>query len=118
MASRPDPILPVELEGALCLEAPSGRALELLAEGAVLRVDVPGWSELRSALPGSSRVRRQSVRFLAKTLSTYGLTLSLESDGRPFFRLGHGVNGNWLARLIGLAPASVSPGAIRLFLKR
>lgn len=118
MASKPDLSLPVHVEGALHLEAPTGRTLELRADGDMLHVDVPGWPELRAAMPGSSRARKQSLNFIAQSLAACGVTLSLESGGQTFCRLGHGVNGNWLARLLGLGPASVSIGAIRLFLKR
>ena len=115
---RPDVSLPVEAQGKLRLDAPTGRSLEFVADGDTLRLDLPGWAELQTLIPRSSRARARAVRSLANVLDAYRLELSLEYAGKPFFRLGHNADSNWLARLLGLAPARISLSAIRLLVER
>lgn len=108
----------LETLGHLRLEAPSGRTLNLVAEGSVLRLDVPGWPELRALMPRTGAARSQMLRRVAGVLSASGLTLRLESRGRPFVTLGSGVRSNWLSRLLGIAPARTSFSAFALLLRR
>ena len=118
MASRPEACLPVEVRGALRLDAPTGRSLELMADSNTLRLDLPGWPEARAMIPRSFGTRARTVRQLATVLTSYGLTLSLESAGKPVFRLGCNVRPSWLARLAGLAPARIPLSAIRMLFRR
>ena len=118
MASQPDLHLPIEAQGTLRLEAPTGRSFELKADGARVSAELPGWSELHSAVPRSFRARTRLIRTFAKLLSINGLTMSLQTNGRPVFELGCGTKPNWLSRLLGLAPAYVSLSVFRLIFKR
>jgi hypothetical protein len=118
MASRPDGYRPVEALGTLRLDTPSGRSLNLVANGEGLRLEVPDLQEARAIMPRSFRGRRRALRFLAELFSTHGLIFSLESGGTPVFRFGHGVAPSWLARLLGLAPANIPFSAIGLLFRR
>ena len=118
MASRPDAFRPVEAHGTLRLDTPGGASLELEAHGGQLRMDLPGWREARELMPQSFRHRRRSLRLLAALLASHGLTLSIESAGKTFFRLGHNVVPTFLGRLLGLAPAHVSLSAFGLLFRR
>jgi len=118
MASRPELFLPVEAQGELRLDAPTGRSVGVVADGDVVRVDMPGWRELRAAMPGPARSRRQLVRSMARILKIYGLTLQVESGGTTVASLGRGVSANWLGRLTGLAPAHIPLSAIRFLFRR
>ena len=118
MASRPDAVRPVEAHGTLRLDTPGGASLALEAHGGQLRMDVPGWREARELMPQSFRHRRRSLRLLASLLASHGLTLSIESAGKPVVQLGHNVVPTVLARLLGLTPAHVSLSAFGLLLRR
>ena len=118
MAARAEPFLPVEAQGLLRFDAPTGRTVGVRALGSELHVEVPGWAEIKAALPASPRLRRQSLRVADSALRTYGLKLSMHTSGRPFLQLGHDTSANWLARLLGLAPANIRLSAIALFLRR
>ena len=118
MAPRPDLFLPVEAQGSLRLDAPTGRSVDVRAEGGVVRVIFPGWPELRSMLPGSSKSRSRLVRRLSGLLRTYGMTISLESAEMPFLEIGYGTRPSLLARLLGLGDADLRYSAIRFFFRR
>ncbi|MEE4161509.1 MAG: hypothetical protein V2I25_03315 [Woeseiaceae bacterium] len=117
-APAPEAYRPIDAEGRLRLEAPSGRTLEVVAEGNALRLDVPTWSELSALVPRARGTRSRLLRVVGELLSSHGLTLRLESGGRTFFELGATVRPNWLARLFRLAPARLQLSAITLFLRR
>ncbi len=117
MASRPEASRPVEVQGSLHLDTPGGRSLELVADGNSLRMEVSRWRDVRDLVPRSFRGRRQSLRLLAKVFATHGLTFSLESAGKPVFRLGHDATPGLLSRLLGLAPAYIPLSAVRLLLR-
>ena len=114
----PDALMPVDAQGSLRIDGPTGRALALMAEGDTLRLELPGWPEARAMMPRSSALRGRAVGRLGRALEAYGLTLSLESAGKPVFQLGQGVRPTWLARLLGLGPARIPLSAIALFFKR
>ena len=116
-ASRPDISLPVEAQGHLRLDAPSGRTLDLVADGDTLRLDVESFKDVRSMIPRSARLRGQSTRTLGTVLRTYGLTLKVVSAGKPVFEIGRKAEPNWLARLLGLAPARIPVSAIGLLFR-
>ncbi len=116
-ASRPDISLPVEAQGHLRLDAPSGRTLDLVADGDTLRLDVESFEDIRSMIPRSARLRGQSTRTLGAVLSTYGLTLNVVSAGKSVFEIGRQAEPNWLARLLGLAPARIPLSAIGLLFR-
>jgi len=118
MAHRPELFRPVGAEGSLRLDTPSGQSLNLVADGQELRLDMPRWADARAALPRSFRARRRTIRFVARTLATHGLTLSLESAGNPVMRLGHNTSPSWLARLLGLGLAHIPVSALRLLFRR
>lgn len=118
MASRPEVFRPVDAWGTLRIDTPGGRPLELVAEGQVIGLELPVWQDIRAALPRSFRARRRTVRLFANVFSTHGLTLSLESNGESVFRLGYNTSPNWIARLLGLAPAHVPLSAIRMVFRR
>ena len=118
MAPRPEVFRPVDAEGTLRLETPSGHSLNLVADGGNLRMDVPRWVDARALLPRSYRGRRQALRFAADMFTMHGLTLSLESAGKPVLRIGHNTAPSWLARLLGLAPAYIPMSALRVLFLR
>ncbi len=118
MAPRPEFFRPVDAEGALFLDAPSGQSLKLVANGTSLHLDVPRWVDVRVLVPRSFRGRRQAIRFVAKAFATHGLTLSLESAGKSVLRLGYNTTPSWLARVLGLAPAYIPFSALRLLFRR
>lgn len=102
----------------LRLDTPGGRSLALIVDGESLRMEVPGWRDARELMPRSLRGRRQSLRLLAKLFATHGLTLSLESAGKPVLRLGHDAAPNLVSRLLGLAPAYIPLSAFGLLFRR
>lgn len=118
MAPRPEVFLPVEAHGILRLDAPTGQALDLEAAGDTLRIDLPGLREARAIMPLSLRESRRALRFLANMLSMAGLTLRVESAGKPVLRLGSVGKPSWLARLLGLGPTRIPFSAIRFYLGR
>lgn len=118
MTLKPDLLRPVEAQGSLRLDTPGGRSLNLVADGDKLRLDLPGWREAREIAPRSFRSRRRTLSLLAGLLSTHGLTLSVESAGKPILLLGSGVAPSWFARITGLAPANVPFSAIRILFGR
>lgn len=113
MASRPERIRPLDAHGSLRIDTPSGRSLNLVAEGDTLRLELPGWGDARGALPRSLGGRIRAARLLADSLSTHGLTLSLESAGRSVVRFGRNASTSWLARLLGLGSTDLSLSALR-----
>jgi hypothetical protein len=117
MAPRPESQRPVDVHGSLRVDTPSGRSLDLAADGHHLRVKLSGRQDARDlfrAFPG----RRRALGSLSEMFATHGLTLTLESAGRPVFRLGNSARPNWLARLLGLAPAQIPLSAIGLLFRR
>lgn len=110
--------MPVEARGLLRFEPPVGRPLEVIAEGARLRAKLPSFREARRVFPYVTNMRGRALRFVGSALATHGLTLSLESAGRPVLQLGYDASPNWLARVLGLAPARVPFSSIRWILKR
>ena len=118
MALMPDALMPVDAQGSLRIDGPTGRSLALRAEGDTLRLELPGWPEARTMMPRSFASRSRAVGHLGRVLSAYGLTLSLESAGRPVLRLGQGVRPTWLARLLGLGSAHIPLSAITFILRR
>lgn len=118
MALMPEFFRPVDAQGALSLDTPSGQSLKLVADGTSLRLDVPRCVKVRPLLPRSFRGRRQIIRFAAKALATHGLTLTVESAGKAVLRIGYNPTSSWLARLLGLAPAFIPVSAVRLLFRR
>jgi hypothetical protein len=117
MASRPEACRPVDVQGALCLDSPDGRTLNLAADGEHLRLTLSGWRDLRSLLRFLPR-RRRNLRALADAFASHGLTFSIESAGTSVFRLGKDTAPNWLSRLLGLSPARIPFSALRLLFQR
>ena len=117
MAPRRSDFRPIEAQGNLRFDTPDGHSLNLVADGENLRLDLPGWREARAVAPRSFRGRKQVLSFLAKRLAAHGLTLSVESAGKVVLRLDHETPPNWLARLLGLAPAYVPVSAIRMIFR-
>ena len=111
-------LMPVDAQGSLRIAGPTGRSLALRAEGDTLRLELPGWPEARAMLPRSFALRGRALGHVSRALSAYGLTLSLESAGKPVCQIGQNVRPTWLARLIGLAPARIPLSAITFFFKR
>jgi len=118
MAPRPEDVRPVDAHGTVRVDTPAGRPLDLVADGENIRLELPGWRAARELMPRSFRGRRRSLHVLAKLFSAHGLTLSLESGGRPVLSLGHNVSPSWLARLLGLAPANIPVSAIGVLFRR
>ena len=118
MASAPDLRLPVAAQGRLRLDAPSGRRLDLEANGNALTLEVPTWTELRLLSPAGWAARSSALRKLAAVLEVSALTLTLASHGKPFLELGAGVRPNLLTRLARLGPARLSASVVRFYFRR
>ena len=116
--SRPEFYLPIEVQGALRLIAPTGRPVGLVAEGASLRLDVPGWRELTALAPMSFRSRRKTLRRAAAALAAGGLTFSVESRGRLVLQIGEGVRTSLIGRLFGLTGAHIPFSGIAALFRR
>ncbi len=116
MAPRPE--RPVDAEGTLRFDAPSGKAINMIADGERLRVEMPSWEDARTVWPRSFRGRRRALHSAARVLELHGLVLSVESAGKSVLRLGHNTSPSWLARLLGLAPADIPFSAVRLLFRR
>lgn len=114
----PRPERPVNAEGTLRFDAPSGKTISMIADGEKLRVEMPSWDDARTVWPRSFRGRRRALQSVARVLTVYGLILSVESAGQSVLRLGHNTSPSWLARLLGLAPAYIPFSAIRLLFRR
>ena len=116
--SAPDLSLPVEAQGHLRLDAPSGRTLDFLANGDTLTLDVPTRGELDGLSPSSWTARLRATRNLSTVLSAGALTLKLTTRGRVFLELGANVRPNWFARLARLGPVRLKRPFIGLLLRR
>ena len=103
---------------SLRLDTPGGHSVNLVADGDKLRLEIQGWREIREFMPRSFRSARDGLRSCAALFSSHGLTLILESAGKPIFRLGHNTSASWLARLLGLAPAYIPVSAVGFFFRR
>lgn len=117
MASKPEALRPIDAHGSLRIDTPSGRSLNLVADGETLRLELPGWADARGALPRSLGGRIRAARLVADALSMHGLTLNLESAGRPVVRFGRDASTGWLARLLRLGATEVSLSSLRLLFK-
>ena len=118
MAPRPEFFRPVDAQGALYLDTPSGQTLKLVADGTNFRLDVPRSVNVRLLLPRSFRGCRQTISFIEKAFATHGLTLTVESAGKTVLRIGYNTTSSWLARLLGLAPAYIPFSGLRLLFRR
>lgn len=116
--SMPDLFLPIDAQGHLRFDAPSGRTLDFDADGDVLTLNVPTWVELTGLSPRPWSARVTAIRHLSGLLSTYALTLRLSTQGRVFLELGANVRPNWLARIAGLGRVRLSSPVIGLFFRR
>lgn len=117
-ALQPEVSFPLAALGLMRLESPAGRAVDLVADGSRLTLNVPGRAELLALTPRSMRARSRMIRSMARILSTSGLVFSLEFDGKPVFQLGRDIRPSLLARLLGLAPARITLASIRLIFRR
>ncbi len=118
MAFRPESTLRVDALGAVRLDPPVGRPLHLVADGSRLRVELPSFPEAMRVFRHFPKGRGRALRTAGSALSTYGLTVSLESAGSPVLQLGYDAEPNWLAQLLGLAPARVPLSSLRWILGR
>lgn len=118
MAFRPETCRPIEAHGALRLDTPGGRSLDLVAHGEELRLELQDLREARTFMPRTLRDRRRALRLFASQLAAHGLVFKLEAGGKPVLRVGHRVTPSWLARLLGLAPAYVPVSVIGLLFRR
>lgn len=105
------------MHGSLRVDTPGGRSLGLTADGEHLRLKLSGRQDVRDLLRAHPAPHR-ALGPLSDLFATHGLTLILESAGRPVFRLGSNASPNWLARLLGLAPAQMSFAALGLLFRK
>lgn len=101
-ASRPDTALPIDVDGELRLDGPSGRPVALTARGSQLSLAVAGWANLNEFGPGSLRARRRALATAIKALRVLRLRLDVAVGGERAFGIGEGVKTTLLARLFGL----------------
>ena len=116
MARRPE--RPVDAEGTLRFDTPSGGSINLVADGESLRVEMPSWGDARTLWPRSFGARKRAMHSVANVFAAHGLTLSVESAGKSVLRLGHNTSPSLLARVLGLAPAYIPFSAIRVLFRR
>ena len=107
-ASRPEPVLPIDVLGELRLAGPVDGAVTLTAEGPRLSIAAPCWNSLNRLGPRSVRAQRRTLARAGAALRTLGLTLDVRIDGRRVFGIGEGVRPTLIARLLGLASTSIS----------
>lgn len=116
MASRPE--RPVAAEGTLRFDTPSGRSINMVADGESLRVEMPSLGDARTLWPRSYSDRKRAMHSIANVFAMHGLTISVESAGKSVLRLGHNASPSLLARVLGLAPAYIPFSAIRVLFRR
>lgn len=100
--------MPVDARGKLRLVAPTGRHLNLRAEGDVLRLDISGWDDLSGVTPTSFSSTRRFVRAASSTLLTTGLRFELSVDGKSAVAIGTDVRPSLISRLLGLGSARIA----------
>ena len=116
--SVPDLHLPVEAQGHLRIDAPTGRTLDLVANGDTLTLDVPTWADLKGLSSSALRARLATVRNLSAVLSTCALTLKFTTRDRVFLELGANVKPSWFSRLTRIGPVRFKRAVFGLFLRR
>lgn len=107
MASRPDPRLPIDVQGELRLDGPETSPVTLTADGSQLNLAAPGWASLHALGPRSLLAQRRTLATAIDALRTLGLTLDVSISGRRAFGLGAGIRPTLLARLLGLASIDI-----------
>lgn len=106
-ASRPDTALPIDVHGELLFRGPSNCRVALRAEGSVLQLAVPGWSQLNELGPRSVRAKRSTLATTISALKVLRLTVDVNVDGQRAFGLGEGVKTTFLARVLGLTSTDI-----------
>ena len=114
----PEPYLPIEVQGALRLVAPTGKPVGLSAEHDTLRLDIPGWRELRAIAPMSFIAQRRTLRQASAALNTCGLRFNVESRGRLVLQIGSGVRTSLIGRLLGITGAYIPFSGIAALLRK
>ena len=114
----PELYLPIEAQGSLRLDAPSGRTVALTANRDTLTLEVPTWSELKGLSPRSWSARLMNLRRLSALLSTCALTLRMQTRGQTFLEIGANVRPNVFAKLAGLSSVRPTASLLRLLLRR
>ena len=118
-ASRPDRLLPVDIDGDIDLESPAGRTLRLAARGATMQLSVPHWQDLQSLGPRSLFAQRRSLVAAARLLMRLNVGLAIDVANRPVLHIGPGAKTSLLARLLGVSNASIGfATAIKLLTTR
>lgn len=118
ISGRADRLTPVEAQGLLRLDGPRGRSLRLEAEGATLRLIAESYGELRSVAPPTRAQRRRALAAAHRVLHQLDLSLEVRIGARTLLGLGRDVRVNWLARVLGYAPARVPFSALAAMLGR
>ena len=112
----PETRLPIDLQGQLTLDGPSGRTLRLQARGSRLLLVSPGWPELRKLGPRSMMGRRKSLAATIRSLRALDLSLHVEVDGRRAAAFGAGAKTSLVARLLRLKSADIRFSTVVRFL--
>lgn len=86
--------------------------VRLLADGPRLRLNVPGWEDLKSLGPHSFVARRRVIILAARRLAMLGLSLNIELQGRQLLSLGRNVNPTLLSRVLGLGSVYIPVSAL------
>ena len=107
-ASRPDRLLPVDIEGDINLQSPAGRTLKFAASGATMQLSIPDWQDLHSLAPRPLLAQRRSLLAATRLLSRLSLGLSIDVAGRTIMHIGNGARTTLFARLLGLRDTSIS----------
>lgn len=94
--------MPVEVQGTLHLDAPSGGIVRLEAGGRVLSLRAATLGDLRDLLPGGVGALPSRLRRAAAALALAGLALDVRVDGRRLLRCGVDTRPNWIALLARL----------------
>lgn len=102
----------MDLRGELRFDAPSGRSVQLRADGRSLVLDVPGWPELRALAPRTLSSRRKAIVASARQLVPLGIALNVNLRGRRLCSFGAGVRPTLLSRALGLGPVNLRLSAL------
>ena len=116
-ASRPDRLLPVDIDGDINLESPAGRTLKLAANGATMHLSVPDWQDLHSLAPSSLLAKRRSLLAATRLLSRLNVGLSIDIAERTIMQIGSGAKTSFIARLLGLRNVSIGVKTTLQFLR-
>lgn len=110
--------IPVEATGSLQIDTPTGRRVDVVADGSRLHVDMVEWSELDHVGPRSLFARRRAVVRAASLLGALGLYLNVDVSKKQAVRLGADTRPSLVARLLRLGRVDLPFATVVALLRR